>query len=236
MSFAYLPLFTGDYLRDTRHLTPLKHGIYILLLMHCWDQKGPAPNDEQECAGIANCRSADEIESLRYILDRYFVHMDDGWYNKRMMQEIETSSAISGKRSDAAHVRWEARKKIKEIQDASAMQVHSKCNASAPSLSPSPSLEPEEKKKTYTRFDARMYLSKSGLDAQTITDWLAIRKDKKLTPTKLALEEIQREAEKAGFTVEQAIKYCCKNSWAGFKASWITSEGQAKQSAWAGAS
>jgi hypothetical protein len=30
MSFAYLPLYTGDYIRDTRHLTPLRHGIYLL--------------------------------------------------------------------------------------------------------------------------------------------------------------------------------------------------------------
>ena len=80
MSFAYLPLFTGDYLRDTRHLTPLRHGIYLLGLMHCWDSKGPMPLDEQECASICNCRSADEIEALRYVLERFFVRMDDGHY------------------------------------------------------------------------------------------------------------------------------------------------------------
>ena len=48
MSFAYLPLFTGDYLRDTQHLSCSEHGIFLKLLMHCWDQKGPAPLLEEE--------------------------------------------------------------------------------------------------------------------------------------------------------------------------------------------
>jgi uncharacterized protein YdaU (DUF1376 family) len=98
MSFAYLPIFTGDYLRDTRHLSPLRHGVYLLLLMHCWDQKGPVPLDEQEAAGIANCRSTDEVEALRYVLNRYFIQMDDGWYNKRMAKVIADSEQIAGYR------------------------------------------------------------------------------------------------------------------------------------------
>lgn len=145
MSFAYMPFFTGDYLRDTRHLTPLRHGVYILALMHCWDSKGPMPLDEQECAGICNCRSADEVEAMRYVINRFFTRMDDGHYNKRMQVEIERSNVLSDKRSGAAHERWKARESIKSIdatRHASAMQVHSKSNASGttPSPSPSPSL------------------------------------------------------------------------------------------------
>lgn len=108
MSFAYLPMFTGDYLRDTRHLTPLKHGIYLLLLFHCWDTRGPAPLDEQECSGIANCRSADEIEALRYVLARFFVRMEDGHYNKRMQTEIERSENISRARAEAGRKGYQA--------------------------------------------------------------------------------------------------------------------------------
>jgi uncharacterized protein YdaU (DUF1376 family) len=138
MSFAYLPLFTGDYRRDTAHLTPLKHGIYLLLLMHCWDQKGPVPLDEQESAGICNCRSADEIESLRYVLGKYFTRCEDGWYNQRMQSEIERSENISRARSQAGRAGYEARSKqlprkrqaIAGKNQAFAKQVH---------LSPSPS-------------------------------------------------------------------------------------------------
>jgi uncharacterized protein YdaU (DUF1376 family) len=116
-----MPVYSGDYLRDTRHLSPLKHGIYFLLLMHCWDQRGPLPLDEQECAGIANCRSSDEIESLRYVLARFFIRLDDGFYNKRMQREVEKAANISNARSDAGRKGYEARAK----------QLPSKCQASA---------------------------------------------------------------------------------------------------------
>src|SRR5579871_2012440 len=141
MSFPYLRLFTGDYLRDTRHLTPMRHGVYLLLLMHCWDQKGPLPLDEQECAGIANCRSADEISALHYVIERYFVRLDDGCYNKRMQREIEAAAAISEKRSTAASERWAAREALRKIDqkgDAGAMQLHSKRKASGPAPAPAP--------------------------------------------------------------------------------------------------
>ena len=143
MSFKFCPIYTGDYLRDTRHLTPAKHGIYLLLLFYAWDQKGPLPLDEQECAGIAHCRSADEIESLRYILAKYFVRMDDGYYNKRMQVEVERSEALSQARSEAGRKGYvsKSRQDLREGQ-ASAKQVLSNCLASAkqvPLPSPSPS-------------------------------------------------------------------------------------------------
>lgn len=128
MSFAFLPWYTGDYLRDTRHLSPLKHGVYLLLLAHCWDQKGPLPTDEQECSGIANCRSTDEIEALRYVLTRFFTRMQDGWYNKRIQREIERANAISLKRKSAGAKGYQARAK----------HLLSKSHASASTLTPTP--------------------------------------------------------------------------------------------------
>lgn len=130
MSFAFLPLYTGDYRRDTQHLTPLRHGIYLLLLFHCWDTRGPLPLDEQEQAGIANCRSADEIEALRYVVRRFFVCMEDGHYNQRMQREIDRAAAISTERSDAG--RRGANARMQRFRDAQAIakQVPSKCLAS----------------------------------------------------------------------------------------------------------
>jgi uncharacterized phage protein (TIGR02220 family) len=124
VSFAFLPWYTGDYLRDTRHLSPLKHGVYLLLLAYCWDQKGPLPLDEQECAGICNCRSQDEIEALRYVLVRFFVKMADGWYNRRIQLEIERANAISAKRKYAGKLGYQAKAKhLPSKSRASAQQV-----------------------------------------------------------------------------------------------------------------
>lgn len=142
-----MPLWTGDYLRDTRHLTPQKHGIYLLLLMFCWDQKGPVPLDEQEAAGIANCRSADEIEALRYILARYFVRMEDGFYNKRMQLEVERSEALSRARAEAGRKGYES-KRQSELRDGQAIakQLPGNCQASASIPNPNPIPTPDQEK------------------------------------------------------------------------------------------
>ena len=101
MSFAYLPLYTGDYLRDTRACSMSEHGAFLMLLMNSWDTRQPIPLDEREAAGICNARSGDELEAMRRVLNRYFVRCDDGWYNKRLQSEIERAENISHSRSVA---------------------------------------------------------------------------------------------------------------------------------------
>lgn len=59
------------------------------------------------------------------------------------------------------------------------------------------------------------------IDRQIASDFLAIRKAKNSPLTETALKGIEREAAKAGYTLEQALKTCCENNWAGFKAVWI---------------
>lgn len=140
MSFAFLALYTGDYLRDTRGLSPLAHGIYLLLLMFQWDTRGPLPKDEQDIAGIANCRSSDEIEALRRVLNRFFIRMDDGYYNPRMQREIERACALSLKRKYAGAKGYQA----------IAKHLHGKSPASAqqqplPPPPPPPSPSPPQK-------------------------------------------------------------------------------------------
>ena len=95
MSFAYLPLYTGDYQRDTLHLSMLEHGAYLKLLMYCWDQQGPAPDDDRKLAGICNARSKEEVSAVRAILEEFFVLMEDGWYNKRLQQELNKAESAS---------------------------------------------------------------------------------------------------------------------------------------------
>lgn len=117
MSFAYLPWYTGDYRRDTPHLSMMEHGAYRQMLDFCWDQRGPLPLDERRIFAICNARSAEEMGAVRNVLAEFFVKMDDGHYNKRIQQEIERCSAISGKRAGAARERWKARDSLKEIAD-----------------------------------------------------------------------------------------------------------------------
>jgi hypothetical protein len=59
-----------------------------------------------------------------------------------------------------------------------------------------------------------------GVDPQVVADFKALRKAKKSTITATAIAGIKREAEKAGLTLESALRICCERGWAGFSASW----------------
>jgi len=213
VSFAFLALYTGDYLRDTRHLTPLKHGVYVLSLMHCWDTRGPMPLDEQECAGICNCRSADEIESLRYILSRFFVRMDDGFYNPRMQKEIERAEAISRLRADAGRKGYEAKAK----------HLPSTCQATAttPTTTTTTTTTPKKEKTTRAPRASSALAAPAGVSVEVWQDFLAIRATAKAPLTATAIAGIEREAKAAGMALEAALRVCCERGWRGFKAAWV---------------
>lgn len=52
MSRAWMPLYIGDYIKNTRDLTTVQHGAYLLLIMHYWEH-ACLPQTEQQLASIA---------------------------------------------------------------------------------------------------------------------------------------------------------------------------------------
>ena len=58
----------------------------------------------------------------------------------------------------------------------------------------------------------------NGVSLSVWNDYLKTR-GKKLTETGLA--GLQREAAKAGYTLQQALEVCCERGWRGFKAEWV---------------
>ena len=246
MSFAYMPIFTGDYLRDTRHLSPLRHGVYLLALMHCWDSKGPMPLDEQEAAGICNCRSSDEIEALRYILGRYFIKMDDGHYNKRMSEEVAKTERLSGAFREAGLKSAEARRakargastKVEPTFNQPSSKVEPRLVS--PSPSPSPSHEEEHSGKSVSSpaedpkpaprkrsTPAAPLQCPPDVDAQVWADWLALRKAKKAPVTATVLKGAQVEAGKAGMSLEAFLVVWCRRGSQGLEAAWLKPEERA---------
>ena len=83
----WMPIFIGDYLRDTAELSDAEHGAYLLLLMHYWQKNGEMGSDVERLARVART----QIETARFILGSYFVLEDGNYKNKRA--DIEMANA-----------------------------------------------------------------------------------------------------------------------------------------------
>ena len=62
----------------------------------------------------------------------------------------------------------------------------------------------------------------SDVDPQIWADYMTLRKAKKAPITQTSLKGIEREAQKAGWTLNQAIQECVNRGWQGFKADWLS--------------
>ena len=63
-----------------------------------------------------------------------------------------------------------------------------------------------------------------GVTESVWQDWLTLRKTKKAAVTQTALDGIEREARKAGVSLQVALETCCARGWTGFKAEWMQSQ------------
>ena len=105
---AWMPLYIGDYLRDTMRLTAEQHGAYLLLIMDYW-LNGPPPDDDQVLATIAKC-SEHSWSNARAALVGYFRIRDGRWHHPRVDEERANArrkhQAAKEKGKQGAKARW----------------------------------------------------------------------------------------------------------------------------------
>ena len=70
-------------------------------------------------------------------------------------------------------------------------------------------------------FDFRGELLAAGVTAEVADAWIKVRKNKRATNSKIALDAVLKEIAKAGMTPDDGIKMAVVNSWQGFKADWV---------------
>lgn len=124
---GWMPLWIGDYLADTMHLTGPEHGAYLLLLMHSW-RTGPLPDDDRQLAAIARTDRS-EWKAIGPIVRAFFTKTDAGLVQKRLETERENAAGNAERRSEAARTaatkRWQGN--ADAMRDAS--EPHARRNA-----------------------------------------------------------------------------------------------------------
>ena len=117
---TWMPMYWGDYARDTGHLSNAQHGSYLLLIKHYWCAGGPLPDDDNQLWRIACCSGKSQWTRLRPTLKKFFVVADGFWRHKRIDQELSE-----------ARQRTETRRKAGKKGAAISGSLHGNANGGA---------------------------------------------------------------------------------------------------------
>lgn len=195
----WMPLYIGDYLADTMHLTTEQHGAYLLLLMAYWKNRAPLPSAPASLAAITKM-TPDAWSIACAVLEPFFV-VDDAehvWRHERVEREMGEASERKEKQrvraEKAAHARWA--KNATSIPQA----LHEDMLDECPSPSPSPSPKDQKNKDTsaqqaehvqsFERF-WKFYPRKQGKQS-ALKSWLKIKPTDNLLNTIMAALTNQR--------------------------------------------
>ena len=128
-------------------------------------------------------------------------------YESKLLQWSE-----AGKRS--AEVR-----KVKK-DERTLTDVESRSTVSTVNDSVNDSVNVNDIKKTKV-FSFSKSLIELGAEKELVSDFLKVRKTKRLTNTKTAFDNFLGEVKKSNKSINEVLTKCCEKSWGGFEAEWI---------------
>lgn len=164
LSQPWMPLYVADYLADTRRLSTLEHGAYLLLIMEYW-RNGSIPDHDAKLARIAGLLPKEWTAVKPNVAELF----QPGWKHKRIDKELARSTEKSGKARSSAAMRWgkersaDAMRTHSESSPDEYANAHANAMLSQPQSEESPSLEKENipitENKTPSSFEGRCRLA-----------------------------------------------------------------------------
>jgi len=198
----------GDYAKKAGRLTMLQHGAYTLLIDSCYDRE-IFPTLEQALEWTWASTEA-EIEAVKFVLSRFFTLDKDGCYvQDRILCELLEYHAKADTNKRIAIERETKRK------EKSTNRVQS-VNDASPNHKPLTINHKPKKEATVVAPPDGVVVSQSVWD-----EFIAHRKAKKAKVTQLVIDGIYKEAIKANWTLEDALKETIVRNWQSFKAEWV---------------
>jgi len=212
----YYQFNIGDYKSHTEHLSEMEDLAYRRLLDWYYLHETPIPLDIAETARQIRMRT--HTDCIATVLQEYFIRTENGWTHGRADKEIAKTGEKSAKASESAKKRWE--------KEANAMRTHSESNATHNTRHKTQNTLPKTQN---TLPKTQEVQAPEGVSEQVWQDFKKSRKTMRAAITQSAIDGIQREANKAGWTMEAALMECCARGWRGFKAEWVGGASPVKQ-------
>ena len=105
----WMPLYVGEHLSATGHMTNLQFAAYTRLKMHYWWSQKPLPDVDATLALITKT-TLKEWKSCRPAIAPLFQIIDEKWFDSELADEIEKAALLSKKRQElgvlGAKKRW----------------------------------------------------------------------------------------------------------------------------------
>jgi uncharacterized protein YdaU (DUF1376 family) len=136
---SFMPIFWGDYLADTGHLTAAEHGAYMLLIGRYWTSGVPLPDDDAQLRRTSRMTLA-EWKRARPTLAAFFELRDGRWRHKRIDSELARAALRYAQRAEGARIANAKRGAPRAHGDALADRTP---DAGAPLLARTSQLQPE---------------------------------------------------------------------------------------------
>lgn len=221
--------FIGDIQAKTGGLTLAEFGAYDRLLDHYYSTETPVPADE--VYRICRAMSASERAAVDKVLSKFFDLTPSGWAQSKADEQIAKAlPLIEAARANGKKGGRPKKPKTQEepagFQNKTQDEPSSKATQSQSQLSPSDEGDkPARKRRGASQVISVDQLVAENVERQHAVDWLTARAKKSLPLTQTAWEDVKAEAAKAGLSPAEAVRTAASNTWAGFKAKWLTESG-----------
>ena len=245
----YFKFHIGDYRRETQHLTLLEHGVYMTLMSTYYTSEQPLPKDERQLLRLAGARTDEEKQAVLDIVNEFFIPTETHWVHSRIDFELSEyhSKAEANRENGKKGGRPKKNSPQKPNYNPSGFnplenktQVVSETkpndnpnitltNKPINPLTYEPIIKDIGEQDKPVRFMFNKELVNLGCDKDLVIEYMAHRKAKKASNSKIAFDGLIREQQKSGLDLNAVMRICIERGWRGFEADWLKSQNTYQQ-------
>ena len=197
----FYPFHIGDYAAHTRHLSFMEDLAYRRLIDQYYLDECPLKGEPSFIA--RRIGMSDFSSDVQYILEMFFEKIDDLWVSKRCEDEIAKYRVKADSARNANRIKSEKKSALKS------------------ELKSEPNQNVTKNQEPITKNHIKTIQAPEGVSIEIWNDFVAQRKKARAVISENVLKSIAKEAQKAGWTLEQALAECAARGWRGFKAEWV---------------